>query len=442
MSVYVIVVYIVSGCILWLYLVKKYRQKGYIFSTFNINLLLYSYNIFISPIFYHSRDAWDALRVEGVEEYHAYLNKTIIMNCIGLSILVIVMYYFEFHHSFKVKHIENLSYNINTHVIKSMFVFAIIFWGYLVTKYNGGIPLINHKRGFYYNESFSSVYQAVNQIISVLTTFFAVQYAIYRKYLFYTVVGLICMLGTGNRGPALISVMAPMCILYILFLKRNDAENKSRLNRKELRRKTRVILIFLSIICVVGIILVAVRKGAKIDANFVIQEMMYGNTFSDMRDGAFILKAFNKLYKTHFLLGKTYGAALISFVPSRFSGFRQMWTWGRFSTDRLLGWKNHFGLRGGYIMEPYFNFGIPGIIIFPVLQGFILGKLEFFFHKLMIESHSDLKGNIYLVIHLFSTFMTLITYSSSFYNFYTELFLLAIIVIASALLFSDKKMII
>lgn len=85
--------------------------------------------------------------------------------------------------------------------------------------------------------------------------------------------------------------------------------------------------------------------------------MIYGNTFSDFRDGALIVRQFHFVLNDSFLYGLTYFAGFLSFIPSSLSPFRLDWSWGRFSTNMLNGWTGeHFGLRGGQFMESYINF--------------------------------------------------------------------------------------
>jgi hypothetical protein len=95
-------------------------------------------------------------------------------------------------------------------------------------------------------------------------------------------------------------------------------------------------------------------------------EFVYGNTFSDLRDFAWVLSSWN--HKPFY--GKTYASAFISFIPTTYSSFRTKWGIGRV-TAKLGGFvpKFHPGLRPGAFGEPYLNFGIPGVILMGILLG-------------------------------------------------------------------------
>lgn len=96
-------------------------------------------------------------------------------------------------------------------------------------------------------------------------------------------------------------------------------------------------------------------------------EVLYGNTFSDLRDFAWVLTGFND----SFLYGKTYLSALLGFIPSSLFEYRVIYGIGDI-TNYYAGIQfEHFGLRTGVFGESYINFGIFGVVI----TGFIIGNL-------------------------------------------------------------------
>jgi hypothetical protein len=101
--------------------------------------------------------------------------------------------------------------------------------------------------------------------------------------------------------------------------------------------------------------------------------IFYGNAFSDLRDFAWILSGFGSA----FLLGKTYLAGILGFVPSFLFPLRQQWNIGP-TTLALSGFINndpthkHPGLRGTFVTEAYLNFGYIGIIAIAILLGLFL----------------------------------------------------------------------
>ncbi len=81
-----------------------------------------------------------------------------------------------------------------------------------------------------------------------------------------------------------------------------------------------------------------IRKGIEnINLIETLDSILYGNTFSDLRDGAFILYGYDAKYDD-FLYGKTYIADILSFLPKSKIEFRQIWSYGLFTTTTLFGW--------------------------------------------------------------------------------------------------------
>lgn len=88
----------------------------------------------------------------------------------------------------------------------------------------------------------------------------------------------------------------------------------------------------------------------------ILNKILYANTFSDIRDGAFILYGMEKL-KITFLYGKMYLADFLSFIPAEFLKYRETYSYSNFTTKSLFEWHGHYGLRGGLFIAPYINFG-------------------------------------------------------------------------------------
>lgn len=146
-------------------------------------------------------------------------------------------------------------------------------------------------------------------------------------------------------------------------------------------------------------------------------EFLYGNTFSDLRDFAWVYHYWNGEY----LLGKTYAAAILSIFPGFFSEFRSEWSWGRFSTlITALNSDVHPGLRPGPFGEVFFNFGCLGVIILSSIMGFLIGRLDQLILKVKI-----LKGAVpcefvaacFIYSSLLSPFMISANFFSIYVNF-------------------------
>ena len=125
----------------------------------------------------------------------------------------------------------------------------------------------------------------------------------------------------------------------------------------------------ISVIIVGGLYLGSVRAGQYSLGDFfelLGAALLYGNTFSDLRDFAWVYA----LWDHKFWVGKTYLAALTAFVPRFASTFRDTWGLG-VATATTLGLDPHVhpGVRPGLFGEGFLNFGLIGV----VGVGFILG---------------------------------------------------------------------
>ena len=102
------------------------------------------------------------------------------------------------------------------------------------------------------------------------------------------------------------------------------------------------------------------------------------SVFPETADGAMLTQA-AKAYAVPLAWGKTYLAALLSFVPSSIFPFRETYGFGRYSLEILyLGDDSpiaptYGGLRPTFVGEAYLNGGIAGVVLFGVFLGVILG---------------------------------------------------------------------
>jgi hypothetical protein len=141
--------------------------------------------------------------------------------------------------------------------------------------------------------------------------------------------------------------------------------------------------------------------------------MVYGNNFSDIRDFAWILSYWDHQY----LLGKSYVAAILSFVPRSLSNFREAWSISVY-TDFLVGFDptEHAGLRPGKFGESYLNFGLYGVVAIGFLGGYILRFVDTRM-KAVARSKTDnlieMYSYTFLPILLFQLYIT-----ASFWTFY------------------------
>ncbi|WP_316809617.1 O-antigen polymerase [Pedobacter agri] len=133
------------------------------------------------------------------------------------------------------------------------------------------------------------------------------------------------------------------------------------------------------------------RSGeTKVTGSDIVTSLIYGNTFSDLRDFAWVLSDWNH----QLILGKTHFSGLISFIPSGISEFRSEWALGKVTT-RIAGLTDsyHGGLRLTIFGESYINFGLIGVIIFSLTYGYFLQEINrkvmyYIKNKQMIEAYA------------------------------------------------------
>jgi oligosaccharide repeat unit polymerase len=179
---------------------------------------------------------------------------------------------------------------------------------------------------------------------------------------------LLCTLGLtfglvffGARGNLLAIYIS---VLLCYFVKLRDKVSLFR------------IVSLMTVITVVGFYLGNARAGDYSLAGFFtsfLTLLFYGNTFSDLRDFAWVYSAWDHV----FWGGKTYLAAIMSFIPRFASHFRDTWAMG-VATASTVGFdpQVHPGLRPGVFGEGYFNFGLAGVVAVGLFLGFILRHVD------------------------------------------------------------------
>jgi hypothetical protein len=118
------------------------------------------------------------------------------------------------------------------------------------------------------------------------------------------------------------------------------------------------------------------RSGQYSPTEFIggaVALLLYGDTFSDLRDFAWVYSGWNHV----FWAGKTYLAAIMAFIPRVASEFRDTWGFG-VATATTVGFdpKLHPGLRPGVFGESFFNFGLIGVIAMGLMLGIAYRRVD------------------------------------------------------------------
>jgi oligosaccharide repeat unit polymerase len=267
-----------------------------------------------------------------------------------------------------------------TRLLFFIYLFALSIL--LYTAYKAGS--INDPRGYFYK------YEGIGRALYNFTTTLSGSLSlllIARIFQFnnfgdkiYFALFLLCTVFIGSRSSALGPLLA--FITYLIYF-----EWKGRIKFRKLA--------LYAVVMVTALTVIGLFRSGKIFSNnttnktAAAMEFVYGNTFSDLRDFAWVLSSWNH----ELFYGKTYASAFISFIPTTYSPFRAKWGIGRV-TAKLGGFvpKFHPGLRPGAFGEPYLNFGIPGVILLGILLGYTLRYAD---HKIKYYAYTNNKIEVF-----------------------------------------------
>lgn len=78
-----------------LFYLWKFKIKNYIFSPFNISVLVLLFVTLIMPFFFTADMAWIALGITNAKSMAKYLSNSVIINVCGLLIFILTAFYVE-----------------------------------------------------------------------------------------------------------------------------------------------------------------------------------------------------------------------------------------------------------------------------------------------------------------------------------------------------------
>lgn len=372
-SAELLVLYLGTFATLVAYFVWKYIARGYLLSPFTITLLVFAFAVLVAgPVQFDDR-AWTALGTAGIGSFAVPLREIMIISLAGLCLTIVTLWVTEARgiqpRTTVVRPVAQDASNAR-HPL-SIEPVAVVAWisviAFIAFIFSAqAIPLFSGRGLFIDHGLVGGAYKIVVASIQ-LTTATLLVYSLMRRSARFAplvIVGSLALLATGDRA-GLISI-AQALVAMTIYMK----------GRTQVARRTLFASIALVIVAFGGLFLSFLRTDAEFTLEAAWQDLLYGNTFSDMRDGAFVLWGWETRFNGASLGGLTYAAALLSFLPSSYSTFRQEWSWGYFSTSTLFGWSDHFGLRGGWYLESFINFGWLGVLCSALSIGLILGGVE------------------------------------------------------------------
>lgn len=431
-ELFVGVLYFIVWILLIVYFVIKYKKRNYIFSIFNIGTIgtgIVGSYLLMGPFQYNNK-AWFALGISQSYGFIDYLNKNFTINLIGCIVFFIALIIFEFADFIPRKEnkiIDIISNSVSSAPILIINIMILIAWYSMIFLTIKSLPIFSN-RVFASEYGLQTVYNILNILLGTMALYYLSKYILkkHKLYGILSTLNLMTLFFTGNRGP-FIFLSLNMLILYLYMKTYNP------------RKITKKIIFIIGVVLIIGISMDFIRKGeSDVNISNMIENIAYGNTFSDIRDGAFILYGFENNYDKP-LYGKNYIADILSFMPKSKFEYRQIWSYGVFTTKTLFGWENHYGLRGGYFLEPYINFGYLGVIVFAIIFAYILSFLEsqFYFYIVKNKNNSNLSLKL-IILDIINAIASGIMISSGIANTYPQLIILICIIICSVPIVKNK----
>lgn len=430
-STIVKVEYVLCWIISIIYFYIKYKRRGYVFSMFNINTIIIPLLVtflLIGP-FQYSNEAWYALGISNSFGFMKFLDKAYIINMSGFIVFLCFNLIFEFK-SIKSDfgaNITKISNSISSSIILVLDITIIALWYILVISKSGTLPIFGD-RLFATKLGIQTIYNILNTLVSTFGLYYFIKFIQINKkiYLILGLINLVTLFFTANRAPVVF--MALTVIIFYLYYK---IDNVKKINI--------IIVSFLLIALFVGIGMEFIRSDVEnIDITQILNGILYGNTFSDLRDGAFILYGYDNKYD-EFLYGKTYIADILSFLPKSKFEYRQVWSYGVFTTSTLFGWENHYGFRGGLFLESYFNFGYVGVFISAVIFSCLTSNLEIWLYSNIINKSVKKDLSIeFIIIKFIENMSSAIMVTAGISKLYPEIIIIIGLILVSAPIVKKK----
>lgn len=407
-----------------LYTVWKLRARQYLVSPYTIVIYTFAFALLIIAPFQYDDRAFQVISSKLIAaSYYPYLDLSIGVNAVGFVIFMAALWFIESRK--QQRHTPPLVSRppliAITTVSTALILGILVFVACLASV--RAIPVFGDRTVFNEAASLRPVYNFANYLIFFTTSVLVVWSFITRsrRYVILIAVALLCIFATGGRT-SLFAVLELIALMAIY-----------RRFQGQPRKATGLIVGLLAVFGVAGLFLASFRAGGQFQLSGVIDAALYGNTFSDVRDGAYVAQGWDLRMAGESLGGNTYLAGLMSFIPSSLSTFRETWSWGYFTTSSLFGWQDHYGFRGGWSLEMFMNFGFAGVVVAALVAGWLMGRLEAMFYTGVVRDQGSWYPNAYLWSWLGYGLFTVLIASSATYNLYSLVGVVALMLLLSLL---------
>lgn len=415
------------------------KNYGYIFSPFNALILIFIVCLAVSPAFLSMDESWFALRIGDSSVMRGYTLQSMVINFAGFVVFLAVLdiCVFTKRGSSSIRTLVRgirPKWSIEGNLVAVGLIVSVSLFSAICLVYNNGLfPLLNGNRDFAskLGGGISQLYTISRCAMSLFGLYYAISFSdsLRNKVLF--LVALAGSLLTGNRTGAIVYLLYPFVIMWVNshFKVRNKVKPKSQL----------AIVLFCAVIGFAGVQFAFLRDGqSTLSLEGVIGQVVTGNTFCDVRDGALLLRGFDQLYGQVPIGGMTYLAGLLSFIPTTLLGLRSLflikdtWLWGPFSV-RLAMWpeSDHFGFRGGWSMEAYLNFGIIGIVLFALLLAAVFAVIDYVYRSWIFEGKRRVCDVLWTGVLL--TLANCVICTSSMYELFVQIAVYLLLTLGTAI---------
>jgi oligosaccharide repeat unit polymerase len=287
------------------------------------------------------------------------------------------------------------------------FIYCGVLTAMLLVAFKAG-SFNNPRAYFYKNESIRVFYNFTVSLSSIVSGIIIARIFQFNQLSDKVYLGLFIFVNLfiGSRSFALGPLVGVFTLVVFLVWKG--------------RLKFRQMIGYAAVILALVVILGQFRSGKTDEKpktetnNKFFTEILYGNSFSDLRDFAWCLSAWDGKY----YYGKTYLSAFMSFIPTTYSSFRNDYNIGRI-TAKLGGFnpKDHPGLRPGTYGESYLNFGIVGVMFVGLILGYTARYMDY---KAKVAANTNNKLE-YFVSGVGTMFVGNLGITSGFFTIYTFL---------------------